>query len=249
MISFLREQKVTLIISLIALAFIIEFAFYMNNDEQRSQVDKHVPQSESPKLASIANQNNVNSTKKDGVLIPNQTNTSAKSTKQSEQNSSGEVKENIIVEESSPVRASYSSAASKVVYSGIEDIKEKIYNMRIEYTDQLDELEAIVETGDLDQKKFWNGTWNSVDDWKRREDSFNIKINSNGKFTFATADGIHQSSTAYAFNREKREFTWEEDYYGKIISHRAKFINPDTLLIIKTSGYKVNLDIYEKERQ
>jgi hypothetical protein len=131
-------------------------------------------------------------------------------------------------------------------YASIEEIKKKIYDMNIEYIDDLEALEQIVQTGDADQADFWEGDWYSADDWKRRHDAFYLKIKENGSFSFTTEDRIHQPSQAFTFDGELREFYWEEDYYGKTITHRAKFITPSTLLIIKTSGIKVNLDIYKK---
>ena len=56
-----------------------------------------------------------------------------------------------------------------------------------------------------------------------------------------------ETPKTYTYNPVKREFFWEMDYYGKTISHRARFINDNVLAMMLISGRKVTLDIYQKQ--
>jgi hypothetical protein len=56
-----------------------------------------------------------------------------------------------------------------------------------------------------------------------------------------------ETPKTYTYDATKREFYWEIDYYGKIISHRARFINDNVLAMMLISGNKVTLDLYAKE--
>ena len=242
----IMKRKILIVVGVIYVAFIVEFILYLSSDsdsetpvriEKISQPSEHkslsnpsdgslsgaiTPQNQSPSLQPVKSQQ---------VIGPENSDHGSKPEHSTDQHGTG--------------TGQYLEQES-VEYADIEEIKKKIYNMNIEYIEDLENLEQIVQTGDADQADFWKGDWHSVDDWKRRHDSFQLEINENGSFSFATEDRIHQPSQAFTFDDEKGEFYWEEDYYGKIISHRAKFITPSTLLIIKTSGVKVNLDIYEK---
>ena len=51
----------------------------------------------------------------------------------------------------------------------------------------------------------------------------------------------------YTYDPARREFSWETDYYGKTISHRARFINDDVLAMMLISGRKVMLDLYQRK--
>lgn len=240
------KRKILIVVGVIYVAFIVEFIFYFSSDSdsetpksinQISSISKSKtrPTSEDSRSSSRFT-NKVNSTPLQVENTQIATNPKKKSSKSSvDQSKHSQGSENNLYLEQQVAE-----------YADVEEIKKKIYNMNIEYIEDLENLEQIIQTGETDQTNFWEGDWYSVDDWKRRHDAFQLEIDENGSFSFATEDRIHQPSQAFTFDNEKREFYWEEDYYGKIISHRAKFITPSTLLIIKTSGVKVNLDIYEK---
>ncbi len=238
------KRKILIVAGVIYVGLIIEFILYLSSDS-----DSETPvRIESRSQVSESNSNQPLAIQGDTVPFNNQSSSRQAATS------------NISTDFQQPVRDSQSEQSTnridivsdrqqeqeRIEYADTEEIKKKIYNMNIEYIEDLESLEQIVQTGDTNQAEFWKGDWYSVDDWKRRHDSFQLKINEQGSFSFATGDRLHKPSQAFTFDHEKREFYWEEDYYGKIISHRAKFITPDTLLIIKTSGVKVNLDIYEK---
>ena len=240
------KRKILIVVGVIYVALIAEFIVYLTSDpdsETPARIEKIAQTSTTRSLP-----NPSDGSLDDAVTTPNQSSSfqPAKSLKaigsqHSDRHSKPESATN-----QHRTGTNQFLEQQNVEYAAIEEIKKKIYNMNIEYIEDLESLEQIVQTGDADQADFWKGDWYSVDDWKRRHDSFQLEINEHGSFSFATEDRIHQTSQAFTFDNDKREFYWEEDYYGKIISHRAKFITPSTLLIIKTSGVKVNLDIYEK---
>ncbi|BCS96789.1 hypothetical protein DSLASN_24210 [Desulfoluna limicola] len=126
---------------------------------------------------------------------------------------------------------------------GLEGIKQQIYDMNIEYIEDLDALDAAGQVTDQPPEVLWQGDWSSADDWKRRGDGFRIEQRDDGTYAlFPDAD----TSRSYAWDDEKGEFAWEQDYYGKIITHKARFIDDDVLVLMKISGRKVALDIYRK---
>ena len=126
---------------------------------------------------------------------------------------------------------------------GLEGIKQQIYDMNIEYIEDLDALDAAGQVTDQPPEALWQGDWSSADDWKRRGDGFRIEQREDGTYAlFPDAD----TSRSYAWDDEKGEFAWEQDFYGKIITHKARFIDDDVLVLMKISGRKVALDIYSK---
>lgn len=126
---------------------------------------------------------------------------------------------------------------------GLEGIKQQIYDMNIEYIEDLDALDAAGQVTDQPPEVLWQGDWSSADDWKRRGDGFRIEQREDGTYAlFPDSD----TSRSYAWDDEKGEFAWEQDFYGKIITHKARFIDDDVLVLMKISGRKVALDIYRK---
>ena len=55
-----------------------------------------------------------------------------------------------------------------------------------------------------------------------------------------------ESDSDVIYDEESGDFVWEMDYYGKIISQRAKFLTADTLAMMKISGQKVMVSLYHK---
>ncbi len=134
----------------------------------------------------------------------------------------------------------------------INEIKKRIYDLDIEYVEDMVLLDEVVQTGDADTKPFWSGEWISVDDFKGEDNGFNLKPQQDGTFIFypdeetARTYTFFESPKTYTYDEERREFYWEEDYYGKTITHKAKFINDNVLAMMLISGHKVTLDIYQK---
>lgn len=127
---------------------------------------------------------------------------------------------------------------------GVEGIKQRIYDINVEYVEDLEKLDAMGRVRDLPPEALWTGEWSSVDDWKRRRDGFRIEQGADGRYAFFPDS---DSSRSYAWDEEKGEFSWDLDYYGKIISHKARFIDENTLVLMTISGRKVALDIYSKK--
>lgn len=126
---------------------------------------------------------------------------------------------------------------------GLEGIKQQIYDINVEYIEDLEMLDAMGHITDQPPEVLWQGEWSSADDWKRRGDGFRIEQREDGSFAFfPDAD----TSRSYAWDEEKGEFYWELDYYGKIITHKARFIDENVLVLMTISGRKVALDIYSK---
>ncbi|MFZ5573539.1 MAG: hypothetical protein ACOZF0_24320 [Thermodesulfobacteriota bacterium] len=135
----------------------------------------------------------------------------------------------------------------------IEEIKRQIYDLDIEHVEDIVLLEEVVQTGNADTQPLWGGDWVSVDDFKSQNNGFNLEPQGDGTFVFypdeetARTYTFFESPKTYSYDPERREFFWEEDYYGKTIAHRARFINENVLAMMLISGNKVTLDIYQKD--
>ncbi len=135
----------------------------------------------------------------------------------------------------------------------IEEIKKQIYDLEIEYVEDIPLLDSVVQTGNAPTKDFWKGGWTSVDDSKEEFNGFKLEPQDDGTFIFYPDEATSRTYTffetpkTYTYNPEKKEFFWEIDYYGKTISHRARFINDNVVAMMLISGRKVALDIYQKQ--
>lgn len=135
----------------------------------------------------------------------------------------------------------------------IEEIKKQIYDLCIEDVDDIPLLNSVVQTGDAPTKDFWMGGWSSVDDHKEEVNGFKLEPQKDGTFIFYPDEKTTRTYTffetprTYTYDPEKKEFYWELDYYGKTISHRARFINDNVLAMMLISGRKVTLDIYQRQ--
>lgn len=135
----------------------------------------------------------------------------------------------------------------------IEEIKKQIYDLEIEYVEDIPRLDEVVQTGDAPTRDFWKGGWMSVDDAKDMPNGFNLEPQKDGTFIFYPDEATTRTYTffetprTYAYDPVKKEFSWEIDYYGKTIIHRARFINDNVLAMMLISGRKVTLDIYQKQ--
>jgi hypothetical protein len=135
----------------------------------------------------------------------------------------------------------------------IQDIKKQIYDLCIEDVDDIPLLDSVVQTGNAPTKDFWMGDWASVDDSKEEVNGFKLEPQDDGTFIFYPDENTTKTYTffetpkTYTYDPVKKEFYWELDYYGKTISHRARFINNDVLAMMLISGRKVTLDIYQKK--
>lgn len=135
----------------------------------------------------------------------------------------------------------------------IEAIKKQIYDLNIEYVEDIPRLDEVVQTGNAPTKDFWKGGWMSVDDNKEEFNGFNLEPQKDGTFIFYPDEATTRTYTffetprTYVYDPVKKEFFWEMDYYGKTISHRARFINDNVLAMMLVSGRKVTLDIYQKQ--
>ena len=134
----------------------------------------------------------------------------------------------------------------------VEKIKNEIYALNIEYAEQIEQLDDLVQTGDTDTREFWGNEWNSVDDWKKKANGFRLEKNKDGTLVFTPDEQTARSYTffenplAYTYDAENKEFVNEIDYYGKTIYNVAKFISDDVLVMMTISGRKVDLNIYHK---
>jgi len=137
----------------------------------------------------------------------------------------------------------------------VEKIKNEIYALNIEYAEQIEQLDDLVQTGDTDTREFWGDEWNSIDDWKKKANGFQLEKNKDGTLVFTPDEQTARSYTffenplAYTYDAENKEFVNEIDYYGKTIYNVAKFISDDVLVMMTISGRKVDLNIYHKNAE
>lgn len=135
----------------------------------------------------------------------------------------------------------------------IEEIKKQIYDLNIESVEDLPQLDRVVQTGNAPTKDLWLGGWVGVDDFKEEANGFKLEPQDDGTFIFYPDEKTTRTYTffetpkTYTYDPEKKEFFWEIDYYGKTISHRARFINDNVLVTMLISGTKVAMDIYQKQ--
>lgn len=134
----------------------------------------------------------------------------------------------------------------------IEEIKKQVYGLNIEYVEDIPLLDTVVQTGDAPTRDFWQGDWVSVDDVKEEINGFLLAPQEDGTFIFFPDEATTRTYTffegprTYTYDPARREFSWEVDYYGKTISHRARFINDNVLAMMLISGRKVKLDLYQR---
>ncbi len=135
----------------------------------------------------------------------------------------------------------------------IEEIKKQIYDLEIEDIADIPLLDSVVQTGNAPVRDLWKGGWMSVDDTKEALNGFKLEPQSDGTFIFYPDENTTRTYTffetpkTYTYDPVKREFYWVTDYYGKTISHRARFINENVLAMMLISGRKVTLDLYQKQ--
>lgn len=135
----------------------------------------------------------------------------------------------------------------------IEEIKKQVYALNIETVEDIPLLDRVIQTGNAPTRDFWQGDWVSVDDVKDEINGFLLAPQEDGTFIFFPDEATTRTYTffegprTYTYDPIKREFSWEVDYYGKIISHRARFINDDVLAMMLISGRKVMLDLYQRK--
>ncbi len=154
--------------------------------------------------------------------------------------SGGPTDEDVEVDEADPWRTAH-----------IEEIKGALYELDIDSVEQLQQLEQFVSLGDADTRDFWNTSWNGVDDWKRRDDGFQLKALEDGTFMFIPGEetmrtySFLETFNAYQYDEETQEFIHEVDYYGKPIQNIVKFLRNDVMVFMVVSGRKVDLSLYE----
>ncbi|MCU0577580.1 MAG: hypothetical protein MUD15_12285, partial [Desulfobacterota bacterium] len=134
----------------------------------------------------------------------------------------------------------------------IEEIKKQVYALNIESVEDIPLLDRVIQTGNAPTRDFWKGDWVSVDDNKQDMNGFYLQPQDDGTFVYFPDENSTRTYTffetpkTYTYDPVKREFFWEMDYYGKTISHRARFINDNVLAMMLISGSKVTLDLYTK---
>lgn len=130
--------------------------------------------------------------------------------------------------------------------ASVESIKQQLYNYNIEYTDDLEYLDDMVQPSAANPPALWSGDWVSADDWKRYDDTFKIEKDESGNYRFIPeSDG----AKSYTYDKKKKEFVWEMNYYGKIITSKARFITDNVMVLTKISGEKAAVDIYHRDQK
>lgn len=137
-------------------------------------------------------------------------------------------------------------AGKPEVPATIEDLKQQIYQSRIEYIDDLDLLDDMVQPSAAEPQKLWNGNWVSADDWKRYDDTLKIEADSEGTYRLIPEK---ENPRAYTYDPEKKEFVFETNYYGKTLTTRARFLTDSLMVLTKISGDKAILDIYRRDEK
>lgn len=136
----------------------------------------------------------------------------------------------------------------------IKEIRRQIYDMEIEYVEDIPLLDEIVQTGNTDVRKLWEGDWRSADDFKAEEEGFKLEENQDGTYKFtpdevtARSYSFFETPHSFSYDPEKNEFNWDVDYYGKTITNKFKFINDETAVLMIISGRKVTTNIYRKNQ-
>ncbi len=134
----------------------------------------------------------------------------------------------------------------------IEDIKRQIYDLNIETVEDIPLLDRVIQTGNAPVQEYWKGDWVSVDDNKEDKNGFYLQPQADGTFIYFPDENSTRTYTffetpkTYTYDPVRREFSWQLDYYGKTITHRARFVNEDVLVTMLISGEKVTLDIYTR---
>ncbi len=126
----------------------------------------------------------------------------------------------------------------------VDDIRQQIYQSRIEYTDDLDLLDDMVQPSAAEPRNLWNGNWVSADDWKRYDDTLKIEKDSQGLYRLIPENDNPRS---YTYDAEKKEFVFETNYYGKTLTTRARFLTDSVMVLTRISGDKAILDIYRRD--
>jgi len=134
----------------------------------------------------------------------------------------------------------------------LQEIKKQIYDINVEYIEDIELLDEVVQTGDNDVREFWGGDWRSADDWKSEENGFSLEQNTDGSYTFSPDEvttrsySFFETPQSFSYDQDRNEFNWEVDYYGKTITNKFRFINDETAVLMIISGRKVTTNIYRK---
>lgn len=134
----------------------------------------------------------------------------------------------------------------------IAAIKERLYALEIESVDRIALLEELVETGEADVQAFWSDGWGGVDDWKRYRNGFHLEQLDDGSLVFFPDEetmrtySFLENLAVFQYDEQRREFVSEIDYYGKKIRNVLKFLGPDALVMMTISGWKVDLNLYQR---
>lgn len=154
-----------------------------------------------------------------------------------------------------PVAAGIAPSPRRILYlHDIDDIKHEINAREIESVDRLHLLDDLIQTGDMDTRELWDSDWSGVDDWKREANGFTLQRLDDDTLVFhpdpATMDlySFFEELVPYEYDEETGAFVNEIDYYGKPIRNVLRFIKDDALVMMTISGDKVDLHIYDKNR-
>lgn len=157
---------------------------------------------------------------------------------------------------SSPGKNVQESIGEEIVENpkDIKEIRKQIYDMEIEYVEDIPLLDEIVQTGNTDVRKLWEGDWHSADDFKAEEEGFKLEENQDGTYKFtpdevtARSYSFFETPHSFSYDPDQNEFNWDVDYYGKTITNKFKFINDETAVLMIISGRKVTTNIYRKNQ-
>ena len=151
--------------------------------------------------------------------------------------------------------AGFEAPPQRILYlHDIDDIKHEIYSREIESVDRLHLLDDLIQTGDMDTRELWDSDWSGVDDWKREANGFTLQRLDDDTLVFhpdpATMDlySFFEELVPYEYDEATGAFVNEVDYYGKPIRNVLRFIKDDALVMMTISGDKVDLNIYDKNR-
>lgn len=154
-----------------------------------------------------------------------------------------------------PVDAGIAPSPRRILYlHDIDDIKHEIYAREIESVDRLHLLDDLIQTGDMDTRELWDSDWSGVDDWKREANGFTLQRLDDDTLVFhpdPATMGLYsffEELVPYEYDEDTGAFVNEVDYYGKPIRNVLRFIKDDALVMMTISGDKVDLHIYDKNR-
>ena len=99
----------------------------------------------------------------------------------------------------------------------IQEIKKQIYDLNIEYVEDIPLLDSVVQTGDAPTRDFWQGNWMSVDDNKQDLNGFYLRPQEDGTFVFFPDE---KTTRTYTFFETPKTYTYDAAKEGILLGNK-----------------------------